>query len=316
MLESYYEGKGEWRRQSRLVVRELIREFEHWENMTGEETMRSVNQLLDQLREDLKGERPRCLEQPAEPAFTEEAFYAQLGRDFLRSLIRMRRETDYYSSLPQDQRREDVVRDVAWSMLRDLTGIAWQQNHELDLGLNLEPLHRLLHALADVEKGFNNRLLVTGDFADQLHTQSYSECSRELIQARAAAIVEILLHHKVERSQIAAARRVAGALHRAGYKSGGSHRGAELVAADTVKRWHNRARHLAELASRLTEEEWTELPAHDAKFCESYLCRVFHWEPEAMNRRKKYAIVFDINFDADGELAELERLCREFRTFD
>lgn len=316
MFDSYYDREREWRRQSRLVAQAWIHDFEQREKLTGEEIVDRVRQLFDRMSEEQEGEKPTGTEQRADQAFTEEAFYVQLGQNFLNDLIRMRRDTDFYSSLPREERTEDVVRDVAWSMLRHLTGMAWVQNHELDLGLNLEPLHRLLHALADVENGFNNRLLVTGDLANKLHAQSYSEWSRELIQARAAAIVEVLLYHKVERFQIAAARRVATALHGAGYMSGGSHRSAEPVGADTVKRWHNRARRLAELASRLTEEEWTGLPSNDRKFCEHYLSRVFHWEHEVMSQRKRYAIVFDTTFDVDGELAELKRFCRELRTFD
>jgi hypothetical protein len=201
-------------------------------------------------------------------------------------------------------------------MLRDLISLASLPNIELDLGLNLEPVERLSWALNDVENGFNNQLLVVGELGNRLLGQRFSERSRSIIQAHAAGNVELLVRHKIVRSQIAAARRVAIALQRGGYTSG-LQRGVDPPRPDTIKRWHNRGKKLDALANSLSDENWQSMvSAQDKEYYENYLIIVFYYEPDNVARRARSMYPELADFDPDRELGALERLCRRCRTFD
>ena len=210
----------------------------------------------------------------------EDDFFIELGQSFLRSLILLRRDTLWYSALPTAHRNEDVVRDAASSMLRRLSALVWRADRDLQLGLTTEPLDRLWQALMDLENGYNNRLVVTGEFAEKLHRQSFSERSRRIIHARAAAITDLLLSERCESSQMGAAKRVAAALRRGGYDSRGARGGTVLVRPDTVKRWHNKAKRL--MGDCRNESCLADVPVGSMEFLEHFRFKLSFFEPEAV----------------------------------
>ena len=110
-----------------------------------------------------------------------------------------------------------------------------------------------------------------------------------MIQGRAAAAVEHLLRSRKEKSQMAAARRVARALKAGGYSSTGMRR-QQSVSADTVKRWHNAA-----------------LPNADAiEFCLGCAFDLYmHIDAVPFRRR--------LGLDPNSMLEDLAEMCQDFR---
>ena len=109
-----------------------------------------------------------------------------------------------------------------------------------------------------------------------------------MIQGRAAAAVEHLLGSSKEKSQMAAARRVARALEVGGYTSGGARK--QKISADTVKRWHNAA-----------------LPAADAtEFCLGSIFDIY-MQIDSDRFRRKYGL------DPNSLLDDLAKMCRDLR---
>lgn len=245
---------------------------------------------------------------------SEDAFFIELGQSFLTNLIMMRRDALWYSALPPAHRNEDAVREVASSMLRRLSGVVWRADRDLQLGLTTEPLDRLWRALVDLENGYNNRLVVTGEFAEKLHRQSFSERSRRIIHARAAAITDLLLSERCESSQMGAAKRVASALQRGGYDSRGARGGTVPVRPDTVKRWHNKAKRL--MGDCSNDSCPADVPVGGREFLEHFRFKLAFFEPEAVERRRRSMFPKLAAFDPEQELADLEKLCRDLRTSD
>ena len=117
---------------------------------------------------------------------------------------------------------------------------------ERSLGLEFgrEYLDRLTSAVNERSINRNSRLLVAGPLGEQISDDEYGSTNRTIIEAFAAAIVEAMVVAGVpkKKSQVAAAKSVAAALTKGGYKSRGSNQPTKKVPGDTVKRWHNKAK--------------------------------------------------------------------------
>ena len=136
----------------------------HW--VTHIERLQSSHVSLKSLGLDLTRTRPNRKRRYKE--LKAEELYSELGRTFLIGLIDMRRSSDFYNAHPKGERTEQVVRESAVFMLLQIIKLVWPTNQYLDLGLNVEPLLRLQRAISEVVNGSNDRLLVTGEFADRL----------------------------------------------------------------------------------------------------------------------------------------------------
>lgn len=142
-----------------------------------------------------------------------------------------------FSSLPPEKRTPEVVRFQAEQALNYALIIL----DALAQGIP-KPLLHLLTALEDLRLGLNSRILVTGSLAAKLPDLELSTGWHRRIRAEAAALVNFLWVTGLEETQTRAARQVARALTKGGYRPPGSTRKATVVKADTVKRWHNEAR--------------------------------------------------------------------------
>ena len=287
--------------QARRIARDWITRIE------TKATPESVSAFLHAMQSPLKKREW--------PELQAEELYSELGRCYLINLIDMRRASRFYDAHEKGERTEQVVLEAAELMLFQAVPHISNTNEYLDLGLNVEPLRRLLRAISDVASGSNNRLLVTGELADRLNNKRLSRRARHAIEAHAAAVVELLIQHEHAKSQIAAASLVATSLKRAGYSSPG--RGGQSLSSDTIKRWHNRAKAILQLVERTTDEAWFS-SAHDwdRSFHDIYFIHVYRYEPHVVEERRRSASPEDAEFDPDKELGDLAKRCLEARTFD
>jgi hypothetical protein len=283
------------RQQARRIVNERVLRVDRFNARppTWEQIVKRWADRGDQVDE--------CSEAPA---LTEDELFAELGRGYLIALIDLRRLSRWHES--HDVRSEATVREAAQSMLLRTIGALACANGKLGTGVNLEPLLRLHGALGHVVNGSNNRLLVTGELADRLSDQPFSNGSRRSIEVRAAALVELLLRHG-EKTQLAAARRVARALEK----------GKFVTRADTVKRWHNQAKRILQRAERISDEDWFG-PTHDRdrSFHDLYLAKLFQYDPVMVEEKRRSMFPELTDFDPERELADLEKWCLELRSFD
>ena len=204
-------------------------------------------------------------------------------------LVRLRELEIEFESVPTGERTPEILQRYAAATLR----VSLAQLDGLYRGASgarapPRPLLHLLAALEDLKDGFNSRLLVTGDLAEQLPKGRYSSGWHRRIRARSAALVEFMLRNGIEQAQVKAAARVASSLNKSGYAPQGKIKLGQRTRADTVKRWHNAAR-----------------------FGHHALSKQFHFELQVLTARARIPPA-DPVLEATSGLVSLEQVCEKY----
>ena len=148
-----------------------------------------------------------------------------------------------YEAIPATKCNPDTIRRYATKAL-DLTFLIIDSLYESIVYANGMPtmLCHISVALEDLNEGLNSRILLTGTLAEKFPKDGHSLGWHRRVRGRSAAIIEFLLKHHIERTQMGAASRVARSLDRGGYAAQGRRKAGHPNQADTIKRWHNLAR--------------------------------------------------------------------------
>lgn len=273
---------------------------------TAEEANELIRRLCGDLKKSLRdGTYPPPQKQgPPKPAES----YAYAQRDLEETVMRMLQELRWISderhAVPPSERTDQIERATAHLMFGKMLQTVWYLNSQTEFQVDLAPLQQLSSALQDVQSGENNRLLMTGEPAASLMNRRISERRRLPLRALAAAQVELLKKHKVEKTFVAAAKRVARVLEKGGYHW------KKARPEETVRKWHTLARRLENNVLDASEERPVTLKESEDNYLDSFLRGLLTYDHD---RRKVYGIDrfrTGRRYDPEAALAELEGLCR------
>ena len=227
---------------------------------------------------------------------------APLGDDLLSLLVELRALSDF-DSQSESNNTEARSREAARKMLYCIIEKLEMLNRFLGIGADFTPIVQLERALQDLGFGQNSKLLIVGELSKLVRPQCFSELGRTEIRAHSAVMVELLLSQGYERRQLAAANHVAKILRRAGYLGANN----RFPTADTVKRWHNRARKPVVSSPTNTRNRSDEL------LRVLYACIVFPFDPKIGTYQHPMSLLQVRVFDPNTYAELLESRCQELR---
>ena len=208
------------------------------------------------------------------------------------SLYELRELDLEYEALPPTKRNPDMIRRYAIDALEETFSILENLYDGVKhTGILPTMLSHVSVALEDLKNGLNSRILLTGTLADRIPKGGHSLGWHRRVREHAAAIMEFLLRHHIERTQIGAASRVARSLDRGGYAPQGRRKAGYPNQVDTIKRWHNLARSGRDKTSGPFSEQLTQME-HEHNYLK------------------------DPHLVAEDELIRLEHICRTYFVSD